>query len=251
MSKCKKCGYELSHKDRFCPSCGAKNKIDEENKIEDDNITKEDNIEKKDKIVEKSEYVEFVEHKEKKSYEEKPENLNGNTNTYDKVQSEPKIKVYGLKFKALAAAIILVFVVGFGMTYMNLNKGKNSVADSSNKQTTTDNKETEEKNGNLKEYILPYSDKKPITKNDLKNLSKKQLQLARNEIFARHGYVFGEPFKSYFKSKSWYKEDSSFTGEPKQLSPLERHNIKTILIQEGLKFAPGYDSDYRESDYKS
>jgi uncharacterized Zn finger protein (UPF0148 family) len=249
VSKCKKCGYELSHKDRFCPSCGAKHKIDEDNKIEDDNIAKED------KVVEKGEYVEFIEHKEKKDYEEKPENVKDNTDTYGKVVgSEPKIKAYGLKFKALAAAIILVFLVGFGITCMNLNKSKNSAAgssSSSNKQTTTDNKDTKEKDENLKEYIFPYSNKKPLTKNDLKDLTKKQLQLARNEIFARHGYVFGEPFKSYFKSKSWYKEDSSFTGEPKQLSPLERHNIKTILIQEGLKVASGYDSDYRESDYKN
>nr|WP_243186944.1 YARHG domain-containing protein [Clostridium muellerianum] len=149
---------------------------------------------------------------------------------------------------------------------MTLNKGKNnasSISNSSNKQTSYDDKKasteektdkndttsSEEKDANSDEYILPYSNKKPITKNDLKGLSKKQLQLARNEIFARHGYVFGEPFKSYFKSKSWYKEDRSFTGEGKQLSALERHNIKTILIQEGNKVSPGYDSDYKESDY--
>jgi uncharacterized Zn finger protein (UPF0148 family) len=254
VSKCKKCGYELSHKDKFCPSCGAKHKIEENNKIED-NID-EDNKED-DKIVEKTEYVEFIEHKEKKSYDENTINVKANTNRYDKMDDEPKLKTYGEKFsglkvKAVASAIILVLLVGFGITYMTLNKNKNNTADSSNssnKQTSTDNKKIEETDENLKEYILPYSNKKPLTKNDLKNLSKKQLQLARNEIFARHGYVFGEPFKSYFKAKSWYKEDSSFTGEGKQLSPLERHNIKTILIQEGLKVAPGYDSDYKESEY--
>ncbi len=267
MSKCRKCGYEISQKDKFCPSCGAKHKIEEDKKIKEENKTKEDNKTNEDSredntIVEKGEYVEFIEHKEEKSYGQNTINVKANANRYDRMDDEPKLKMYGEKFsglkvKALVSAIILVLLVGFGITYMTLNKNKNNISgssNSSNKQTATDDKKTQEtevKDENLKEYILPYSNKKPLTKNDLKNLSKKQLQLARNEIFARHGYVFGEPFKTYFKAKSWYKEDSSFTGEGKQLSPLERHNIKTILIKEGLKVAPGYDSDYKESDYTS
>ncbi|WPC39288.1 YARHG domain-containing protein [Clostridium sp. JS66] len=278
MSKCRKCGYELSSKDKFCPSCGTKHKIEEDNinrKIEDniikDTIGNEDNSDE-NTIVEKGEYVEFIEHKEKINYDDNTTiNMKSNTHEFDKVEdeSEPGIdnlKSRGIKLKALAAAIVLVFFVGFGITYMHLNKGKNnnsSVSNSSNKQTTYNNEktstkqntekdskiQTEEKDENSNEYILPYSNKRPITKNDLKGLSKKQLQLARNEIFARHGYVFGEPFKNYFKSKSWYKEDKNFTGEGKQLSALERHNIKVIAKQEGGKVVPGYDSDYKESDY--
>ncbi|NMM63659.1 YARHG domain-containing protein [Clostridium sp. P21] len=274
MSKCRKCGYELSNKDKFCPSCGAKHNIEEDNinsSMEDciikDTIEQKENKEE-DTVLEKGDYVED---KEKRIYDDNTTNIKSNTYKYDIVDDEPKFKIHdlkssGLKFKALAAAILLVFLVGFGITYMTLNKGKNnasSISNSSNKQTSYDDKKasteektdkndttsSEEKDANSDEYILPYSNKKPITKNDLKGLSKKQLQLARNEIFARHGYVFGEPFKSYFKSKSWYKEDRSFTGEGKQLSALERHNIKTILIQEGNKVSPGYDSDYKESDY--
>ncbi|WP_241428102.1 YARHG domain-containing protein [Clostridium sp. DJ247] len=34
-------------------------------------------------------------------------------------------------------------------------------------------------------------------------LSKEELALVRNEIFARHGYVFQtDPYKSYFNGKS-------------------------------------------------
>ncbi|AWI05302.1 YARHG domain-containing protein [Clostridium drakei] len=274
MSKCRKCGYELSNKDKFCPSCGTKHKIEEDNinRETEDNIIKdtirnEDNLDE-NTIVEKGEYVEFIEHKEKRDYDDNTINIESNTNEFDKVdnKSESRIgnlKSRGIKLKALAAAIVLVFFVGFGITYMHLSKGKNNNSSDSNNQTIYNNektstkqntekdskKQTEEKDENSNEYILPYSNKRPITKNDLKGLSKKQLQLARNEIFARHGYVFGEPFKSYFKSKSWYKEDKSFTGEGKQLSALERHNIKVIIIQEGGKVAPGYDSDYKESDY--
>ena len=48
---------------------------------------------------------------------------------------------------------------------------------------------------------------------------------ARNEIYARHGYVFKEDkFKNYFKTKSWYKENPSFTGDDSKLNEYEKAN---------------------------
>ena len=52
------------------------------------------------------------------------------------------------------------------------------------------------------EYILPNSDTVRLTRTDLQGLSKEELRLARNEIFARHGMIFGvEDLDTYFADK--------------------------------------------------
>lgn len=55
-------------------------------------------------------------------------------------------------------------------------------------------------------YILPKSNSKNYTADELSGLSKSELRLARNEIFARHGRKFSdESLQNYFNSCSWYK----------------------------------------------
>ena len=56
------------------------------------------------------------------------------------------------------------------------------------------------------EYILPYSNSEYLTQEDLDGLSKEELRIARNEIYARHGRRFNDSgLQSYFDSKSWYE----------------------------------------------
>lgn len=56
------------------------------------------------------------------------------------------------------------------------------------------------------EYILSESSSRVLTREELQGLTKEQLRLARNEIFARHGMIFGvEDLDSYFSSQAWYK----------------------------------------------
>lgn len=82
---------------------------------------------------------------------------------------------------------------------------------------------------NTEDYFFENSDKEFLTDDDLKNLSKEELAYARNEIFARHGYQFKEePFKSYFKSKSWYNIDNSYKGGDSALNKYEIANYKLI-----------------------
>ncbi len=60
--------------------------------------------------------------------------------------------------------------------------------------------------GSSGSYILPQSSSAYLTDADVKNLSSQQLMLARNEIYARHGYIFRDSsLRSYFNGKSWYK----------------------------------------------
>ncbi len=57
----------------------------------------------------------------------------------------------------------------------------------------------------VSEYILPTSNSAYLTEADLAPLTREQLRLARNEIYARHGRKFKDAaLNEYFLGKSWY-----------------------------------------------
>lgn len=64
----------------------------------------------------------------------------------------------------------------------------------------------EEDNSELNyEYILPNSDSEKLTDEVVSSLSKSDIRLAINEIYARHGRRFGdESLQEYFDEKEWY-----------------------------------------------
>ena len=54
-------------------------------------------------------------------------------------------------------------------------------------------------------YVLPESDSRFLTVDDLQGMSAAQCRLARNEIYARHGRLFEDAsLQRYFNSCSWY-----------------------------------------------
>lgn len=84
---------------------------------------------------------------------------------------------------------------------------------------------------NLKtsDYIFSYSNTIYLTDYNLKDLDKNTLALARNEIFARHGFVFGvEPFVTYFNNKTWYTPNPNFKGDDSELNEYEKTNFRKI-----------------------
>ncbi len=89
-----------------------------------------------------------------------------------------------------------------------------------------------------KDYIIPQSGTKLLTNDDIKNLSKEQLALARNEIYARHGRKFQmAEFKNYFSKKSWYKENPNYNydNEGSNLNEIESQNVAFLLSAENKK----------------
>lgn len=55
------------------------------------------------------------------------------------------------------------------------------------------------------QYILPESNSRFLTKDDLEGLTQEECRLARNELFARHGRIFqDESLRTYFESLEWY-----------------------------------------------
>jgi hypothetical protein len=72
---------------------------------------------------------------------------------------------------------------------------------------------------------------KPITRALLEGLFLEDANQMRQEIYARHGKVFKEPWlQKYFSSFDWYKADPNFTDAA--LSEVEKKNIATIAAYE-------------------
>jgi hypothetical protein len=72
------------------------------------------------------------------------------------------------------------------------------------------------------DFIIPDSAKRVLLATDLRELSKEDLRIARNEIFARRGRFFEAPdLKTRFGRFSWYSPN---TWNPK-LNPIEEANI--------------------------
>lgn len=83
---------------------------------------------------------------------------------------------------------------------------------------------------NFQGYIIPESNTRYLTADELSNYDKYTLDLIRNEIFARYGYVFKEePFKTYFKNKNWYSPNDNFKGNESDLNDYEKKNVKLLL----------------------
>ena len=84
------------------------------------------------------------------------------------------------------------------------------------------------------EYLLPDSDSRYLTEDDLAGFTAEQCRLARNEIYARHGRRFSDPaLQRYFDSLSWYDgtiEPDAFNDNV--FNSYERANCSLIIDYE-------------------
>lgn len=201
MDVCTNCGQKLNKSNRTCINCGS-------------------NIEKASKKITSAPKTRL---EKRKSLELRNKRLVAVAGS-----------IIGLFFILLAAYLI--------MKNFNNQAPKTDVAatktmkpSKSNNKTTTSKNSTEKNVGqpstlSSSEYILPDSDKKVLGEEDTANLSKDQLRLARNEIYARHGYVFkSADLQKYFSSKSWYHTDATYNGS---LSEVEKENVKFLKARE-------------------
>lgn len=215
---CTNCGSKNKDEARFCVNCGSpikkeydnssNNKLDETIKIQPIKID----------AIKKEQY-------------ENEDVSDGN-------------KVYKVTAIVLAFIIILCGSGYAGYKIMYPNEAPKVTTNTTNKNTNNKTEETkkdsetkqEESKKTVEElmkdsngYILPESSTEFLTSDDLKDYSKKDLAYIRNEIYAKHGYVFkSDEYNDYFSSKTWYKEDQSFKGNESGLNKYEKENIKLI-----------------------
>ena len=68
-----------------------------------------------------------------------------------------------------------------------------------------------------------------LTEEDVKGKTKHELRIMRNEIYARHGYIFKDPIlRDYFMQKSWYKP----TTISVTFKDIEQYNVRFIQLHE-------------------
>lgn len=81
------------------------------------------------------------------------------------------------------------------------------------------------------EFLLPESNSHVLEANELLGMTKGQLRIARNEIYARYGWRFeNEEFADYFEGKAWYVAGEYVNDIV--LSDVERTNIDLIIEME-------------------
>lgn len=139
------------------------------------------------------------------------------------------------------ATLLSVLLCSFGIVgylyYQNESKEMDKFneaikVENNGKATDTTDKESynEKDEDSEDDYLFP-SDKKYITESDLYGKSKDDVALIRNEIYARHGYIFGsEYYKAYFESKDWYVPNENFSSD--MLNKIEKSNSEFIVMYE-------------------
>jgi hypothetical protein len=76
--------------------------------------------------------------------------------------------------------------------------------------------------------ICPDSQWRRLTEDDLEGKSAWELDIMRNEIYARHGRLFKmAKYRDYFRKQGWYKENPNFKDD--QLTEIEKYNAWFIL----------------------
>ncbi|MEH7304535.1 YARHG domain-containing protein [Neobacillus drentensis] len=199
MDLCKNCGEKLYESSRFCTNCGSR--VAEDNK----------NMSSTQKTR-----MEIKKNRSKTRILTGIGSITGlllvisvtlMVKDFDKPKPKPKSNVAATKT-------------------MDQSKDK----DVENNDQASQEKSHESSNLSSSEHILPASDKRVMSVEDIANLTKGQLRLARNEIYARHGYIFkSQDLQTYFSSKSWYHPDHSFDGS---LNEVEKENVDFIKERE-------------------
>lgn len=107
---------------------------------------------------------------------------------------------------------------------------------------------TEDNEDLTADYIIPVSNTKLLTDSDIEGLSARELNYAKNEIYARHGRIFDSTeLREYFESKSWYEgrytadEFDGMSGSI--LTATEKTNAEFLSDAENKLSPGGYKLD--------
>lgn len=124
------------------------------------------------------------------------------------------------------------------VTHRDYNSADSTIQDDMDVEEEDDSDYSDSANSSSNFQVLKFSSSRKVTAADLSGLSKSQLRIARNEIYARNGRRFtDDDLQKYFDKQSWYYgeiEPEDFV-DSEDLSALERRNVKFIKKYEDKK----------------
>lgn len=133
--------------------------------------------------------------------------------------SEPVAKSQFITFNKVMDYVAILLVIGVVTFYLYDWIGSMEKAESVEAETPAAT------------YILTESQTKLLNEADVEGLTKEQLRIARNEIYARHGMPFGtDDLKRYFEAQPWYAVNPNYHDG--LLTELEHKNVYFILQKE-------------------
>ncbi len=156
----------------------------------------------------------------------------------------------------IVLASLLAAIIGAGVVYFLINSGKSSSSSSSAPSTATTEQPAvvhdtvvqtqtivqeapaapqaapSRRASAAGKGLYPFASTRRLSYNELLGYTARQLKIMRNEIYARHGYVFQTAdMKSYFAGQPWYTPISRNVS----LSRIEQENVATIKSVEAIK----------------
>lgn len=111
----------------------------------------------------------------------------------------------------------------------NITTGNNQPQD----PTTQPTEHSEDGDTNIpsNKGLYGFTSERLLTEDDLSNMTNNELKIMRNEIYARHGYIFKtKRMKEYFSTQPWY--EGIYDDVSSMLSEIEVKNVEFIKRHE-------------------
>lgn len=203
MKFCENCGAPLEDDALFCESCGEKVEAGEGSPVE--------------VAAPETEAEEQAENEEIKP-EAEPEVIKEEIKPEVVKEKSGSIKKW--IFGGVAAVAVIGLTVSLTVFFTQGNSGNEEAGKGQNQTANAVESATPEPTEAVTptpevtavpteapdmSYVLAESNTKYLKNADVKGMSKANLRLARNEIYARHGYIFSDgELTAFFEKKAWY-----------------------------------------------
>lgn len=156
--------------------------------------------------------------------------------TIKKSSNNNVIIISGIIALTIIAGLIVFFVFGNNsndkVTVSNNTSSQNTQTSQTTNTQNDAQKNTSSKNDRRNNSNFPgdypEGSTKYLTYSDISDKSKYQIKIMKNEIYARHGYIFktNPDMVNHFNSQSWYEPRSNDVNN--LLSDIEKSNIKFL-----------------------
>lgn len=115
---------------------------------------------------------------------------------------------------------------------LDIEKSRNESREDTRRNTSSNQNTRVERNNYGTPGSYPEGSLRYLNYNDISGRTKWELSVMRNEIYARHGYIFtsNQSIKQHFESKSWY--EPRYYNVDNRLSKVEKWNANYIKSYE-------------------